>query len=119
MGNIGGPKIRFETATLVEATDARVLASALKQHVMAVSCPSFGESRLDDGPTMTKPAILGVCHDILQKCVCTPAAEKIWRRYQHASRYDLRACIRNKYGHPLQRQCLGPDLFGPVWWLRG
>lgn len=116
MRNIRGPKSRFEAAKLIEAMDAGVFAPSLKQDVVAVPCPGFGEGGLDHGASMTKTAEFGMCDHILEKGVRTSTAEQIWCRYQHAARYDSRTLVGNEDSYIVARQRLGPDFFG-LWRL--
>ena len=85
---VADPHSRFEATTLIEAMHARVGSAALKQDVIAIPCPSLGQSGLDNGATMALPTKLAVSHDILEEPVSPSAAQKIRSGDERAGRCD-------------------------------
>lgn len=67
---------------------------------------------------MSLPTILTMGDDIFEEPVSTSGAEQVRSCDEHTGRRNLTARIRNKDGHSFARECLGPDAFGTVGWMR-
>ena len=103
---VGCPKPRLESAALIEAMHARVRPAALKQDVVAIHLPRFGQGGTDHRTAVPSPHIIGMRHDVLENPVQTPAPQQVGNGDEHAGRDDPGICIRHQDHQPFAREGL-------------
>ena len=74
---------------------ANVIATTLKEDVMAISGPSCGKRNLNNGAPMPLAPKFRMSDDVFEESVLTPPAQQVWRCDEHASGND--PGVRGRY----------------------